>query len=140
MGNQTTWKSYDLKIVQMRQSGYTLQEIGDYAGVTRERIRQLLLKHCGNIEMSLLKESVLAREIGCPVWRLRKLRIQGILEARYRGKRFHCYDKGELEKVTLALQRYCQQCGKLIETNHFRKYCPQCREKRSREVCSGIES
>ena len=51
----------------MRQSGYTLQEIGDYAGVTRERVRQLLFKHCGNIEILMLAEKRVAEEIDYPL-------------------------------------------------------------------------
>ncbi len=140
MEKQPVWKSYNLQILQMRQSGYTLQEIGDYTGVTRERVRQLLLKHCGNIEMPLLKESGVAKETGCSIWRLKRLRKQGILKPRHRGKFFHYYDKSELEKVKLALQGHCLQCGELMVTNHVRKYCSECRGKRSSKVYSGIEN
>ena len=130
MGKQSVWKLYDSRIIQMRQSGYTLQEIGDYAGVTRERVRQLLLKRCGKFEMPVLTENRVAREIGYPIWQVTKLRKQGILKPKHRGKHMHCYDMSELEGIKLALRRYCPQCGDLIVMKSVRKYCPECREKR----------
>ena len=37
-------KTVGIEMIKMRQSGMTLQKIGDHFGVTRERVRQLLLK------------------------------------------------------------------------------------------------
>ena len=103
----SAWEVHSSRIVEMRRSGYTLQEIGDIVGVTRERVRQLLDEHCGKIETPLLSERKVADEIGCSIWRLKKLRRQGILQPRHRGKYLYYYDRGELEEVKLAVQRHC---------------------------------
>ena len=95
-----------MQIVKMRRSGYTLQEIGDYVGVTRERVRQMLQEHQAKTEAVLLIETKVAKLIGCSTDRLKRLRRQGIVNPMHRGKRFHCYDRAELEKVKLALQRH----------------------------------
>ncbi len=107
MGKPSVWELRIPQMVEMRRSGYTLQEIGDCFGVTRERIRQILQENCGKIEIPLLTETMVAKEIGCPIGRLRKLRIQGLVKPRHRRKNLHYYDKGELENVKLALRKHC---------------------------------
>ena len=89
MKKPPVWESHGLQIVEMRRSGYTLQEIGDYVGVTRERVRQILQEHHVKAEVGLLVETDAAKVLGCSIDRLRKLRKQGILNPMHRGKCFH---------------------------------------------------
>jgi hypothetical protein len=127
MRKHSVWKRYSLQITEMRRSGYTLREIGDSVGVTRERIRQLLQQHHVNVDILLLSEKRMAKVIGCPVGRIVKLREQGIINSRNHGKRSHYYDTGELEKAKLALQRHCLHCGQPLTMNYIGKYCYKCR-------------
>ena len=78
MKKVSIWELHGLRIVEMRRWGYTLEEIGDSIGVTRERVRQVLLEHSGRIETLLLAEAELAKEIGCSIWQVVSLRKQGI--------------------------------------------------------------
>ena len=98
------WELHKSEIIEMRQSGYTLQEIGDYLGVTRERVRQMLQEHCGKIEIPLLVEEMVAKELGCPQWRLRVLRKRGVLNPINRGKHLHYYHVAEIDKIRSALE------------------------------------
>lgn len=50
----TVYDTYDGLIAQWRGEGYTLQEIGNRVGVTRERIRQILNKYFGNPKYCLM--------------------------------------------------------------------------------------
>jgi len=115
-----------LQMVEMRRSGYTLQKIGDHVGVSRERVRQILEEHHVKPESQLLTESKVAKVIGCSIYRLRRVRKQGRLNPLHRGNPYHYYDKADLEKVKLALQRHCPRCGELLPMVHVGKYCSRC--------------
>ena len=127
------WELHGLRIVEMRRSGYTLQEIGDSIGVTRERVRQVLQERCGRIEKLFLTESEVASEIGCSIWRVVNLRKRGILKPCRRGNSLNYYDRGELENIRLAIQRYCLNCGEPLPINHIGKYCANCKGKHRRK-------
>lgn len=125
------WETYDGQIADMRRQGHTLQAISDKVGVTRERVRQILAKHYGEIKTNLVPEVKLARIIGCPVTRLRKLRISGVINP----VRYECsylYDRNEIEKAMLALQRNCEHCGVLLPMKNVGKRCPECKKEYKR--------
>jgi ribosomal protein S27AE len=126
MRRPPVWESHKLQMVEMRRSGYTLQKIGDYVGVSRERVRQILEEHHVKPEAGLLTETKVANVIGCSIGRLRRLRQQGMLNPVHRGNPFHYYDRAELEKVKLALQRRCPRCGELLPMVHVGRYCSRC--------------
>jgi DNA-directed RNA polymerase sigma subunit (sigma70/sigma32) len=46
----------DLKIIQLRKEGNTLDEIGREVSVTRERVRQILKKHAPDIVFGDIRE------------------------------------------------------------------------------------
>lgn len=41
------YKKRAKKILELRKSGWSLQKIGNKFGITRERVRQILLKYFG---------------------------------------------------------------------------------------------
>jgi AraC-like DNA-binding protein len=126
MTRPPVWESHRLQMVEMRRSGYTLQKIGDSVGVSRERVRQILKEHHVKPESQLLTESKVAKAIGCSICRLRRLRKQGMLNPLHRGNPFHYYDRAELEKVKLVMERRCPRCGELLPMVHMGKYCSRC--------------
>lgn len=129
---KSVWEAYNGQLADMRRSGASLQQIGDKAGVTRERIRQILKRHYGKIQVPLLVEKQAARIIGCGEWRLEKLREQGMLNPKHMGGRW-LYDRDELEKAMLLLQRVCAHCDEPIPlaVPTF-KYCEKCSRDRYR--------
>jgi hypothetical protein len=106
MRNNSVWALHSSKIIEMRRSGYTLREIGESVGVSRERIRQLLQENHVSVDIMLLSEKRMAKIIGCPFHQIAKLRKQDIIKPRNHGKFHHHYDYQmvDLEKLKLALQ------------------------------------
>lgn len=120
------------KMYALKRRGYSLQWIGDRFGVTRERVRQILAKHYGEIHIELLPENKVARVIGCTVSRLKALKQKGILTPKHYGHAW-LYKRDEMEKAILALQRNCQHCGQpILVGDGGWKYCPECREEHKR--------
>lgn len=125
---KSVWEAYNGQLADMRRSGASLRQIGNITGVTRERIRQILKRHYGKIQVPFLTEKRAARIIGCGDWRFKKLREQGLLKPKHMGRRW-LYDRDELEKAMLLLQRVCTHCGKPIPiVARGYKYCMKCSE------------
>ncbi len=125
------WETYSRQIANMRQQGYTLQEISDTVGVTRERIRQILWKHYRGIEPLLVPEQKVARIIGCSTFTLQKLRKSGVINPRH-SNYFYLYSRDDIEKATLVLQRSCPHCGKTLPMKHLGKHCSECKAESRR--------
>lgn len=53
-------------IYNMRQSGATLQRIGDEVGITKERVRQILVENHGSTKHQLISSEQLSRVLGLP--------------------------------------------------------------------------
>ncbi len=124
---------YNGTIPNMRKEGYTLQEIGNTMGVTRERIRQILARFYGNAKTDLLPEGRVAKIIGCNSHRLEKLRKQGVLTPRHTSYDW-LYSKEEIEKAISLLQgKLCVYCNQPIPLKkHLSKYCEVCSKERRR--------
>lgn len=121
----SVWETYNDQIADMRRQGHTLQVIGSTIGVTRERVRQIIKEHYGEIKRNLLTEPNVARIIGCSVTRLQNLRRSGVINPiRYEG--FHFYDRSETEKAMLVLQRNCKHCRIPLPIQNISKYCSRC--------------
>jgi hypothetical protein len=86
----------------MRDTGMTLQAIGDEVGVTRERVRQVLVRHYGTAKptMDLMTRLKVAKLIGCSEGRLAYLEQKGMLEPiKHPGSVIHYYDQEEFKKA-----------------------------------------
>lgn len=125
LGNKPAiWEVYDGQIAEMRLEGYTLQQIGEVTGVTRERIRQVLEQKFGRIEPVRCFEAEAARRIGCSACMLATLRKKGVVCPKRLGYHW-LYDANEMDKAKLAVEAYrqrrklvvlkCAQCGKEFE-------------------------
>jgi hypothetical protein len=66
-------------IKRLREAGYSLQQIAEKRGVTRERIRQVINKYYPGTEPKTLKETEAARTFGVLEFILWKLRGRGLV-------------------------------------------------------------
>lgn len=130
--NKGVVETYNGGIAALRRDGYSLQSIGDTIGVTRERVRQILNEYYGGTKVPLLNEAQAAKICGCSSAMIRKLRKQGKISPKIRGSRVYYYDRDNIEKAYLALQKNCTMCGKPIKQRH--KYCEKCGIERQRYI------
>lgn len=136
---ETTWEIYNGMIGHWRFSeGATLQTIADRTNRTRERIRQVLNERYGTTGLKgfMSYELEVANLIGVPVSRLCKLRLSGIIKPtkQTKGKTHYIlYDRNAIEKIMLALQRFCIHCGQAIPLD-IKNWliCDLCSEERKR--------
>lgn len=121
------WGVYNGLLMEWRQEGDTLQQIGDRVNRSRERIRQLLEEHYETTEISgFISRARLSEIIGCSSLRLKRLEEQGLLNPFRRGYH-HLYNKDEAERAVLVLQKFCKQCGKVIPLESLaRVRCSDC--------------
>jgi len=126
----SVWETYGQQIVEMRQSGHTLQEIGDTVGATRERIRQILNEQDIDFNTSLLSEAEVIRLMGCNREIFRRRREAGEITPSRTVKRYRYYDSHELEGIRAVIQRYCKNCGQPLPMIYQGKYCHDCRGAR----------
>lgn len=93
----SVWEVYGSQIVEMRRQGYTLQEIGDKVGVSRERVRQLLTEHNAP-KPSVYKQAQVARLVGCGDGVLDRLRKKGVVSPVRHGH-FWVYSPHDVNRV-----------------------------------------
>jgi len=119
---------YNGQIAVWREQGYTLQQIGDRVGVTRERVRQIINQfYAGTFPRFPNLESV-SKLLGCSRDRLLRLRKEGISTPERIGGQWR-YSPEDIEIIMLALHKNCPVCGKPVPVN--RKYCcPECQRAR----------
>jgi DNA-binding CsgD family transcriptional regulator len=53
----------DLKIIQLRKEGLSLDEIGRQTDLTRERVRQIIKKHASDLDFREIRDEVQKREL-----------------------------------------------------------------------------
>lgn len=127
------YDAYNGLIAKMRSEGYSLQFIGNTCGgVSRERIRQVLNKHFGGIKPAVLTENAVAKLLGCQYYQVTALRTKGIVTPKRMGH-FWCYNRDEIEKAALGIQKLCRDCGKpIVKRKRCIYYCLECAELRRR--------
>lgn len=108
------------QIAVWREQGYSLQQIGDRVGVTRERVRQILNQfYAGTFSRFPNQESV-STLLGCSLSILLRLRKEGISTPKRMGGQWR-YSPEDIAIIVLALYKNCPVCGKPVRVN--RKYC-----------------
>ena len=127
------------KIVELRIRGLTLEETGKIFGLTRERVRQLLVKKLGSTDFGYVSESRLAKLVGCSSIMIRNLRKAGEIIpdlTKHRGNNLVCYYYPTIAPIieNLLLSRKCPYCGNNlpIEASLNRKFCDKCKQERRR--------
>lgn len=119
------WQIYNGAIYRRRQEGATLQEIAnEVGGVSRERIRQILVKHYGSTEVEgLLTSRDLAGLIGASVRTIQNYAKRGVLRPllpRRSGR--HLLFRAEESLPKLLDWRKCKVCGEMVGGRR-RSYC-----------------
>ena len=112
-------------IVEMRQSAASLQQIASRFGVSRERIRQVLVEQYGSTKVNrLLGVAELARHAGCSQSYIRKLRRRGIIQpAKVVGKKRTLWKSETIDTIIQYISSHpCRVCNKLLPSNRW-VYC-----------------
>jgi len=106
----------------MRQSGATLQQTGNYFGISREWVRKLLDRHYGSTRIGeLLTAAELAAEAGCSPAYLRKLKRRGVIQpARVVGQ--STLWKPETVATIITYVDQCQVCHRPLPSDRW-AYC-----------------
>lgn len=112
---------------QMRQSGATLQQIGSPFGISRERVRQLLVKHYGSTRIQdLLTPAELSRLAGCSLRYIYKLTRRGVIQpAMVVGRGKTLWKPETTAAITTYIDRHrCRVCQRPLPSSR-RSYCSQ---------------
>lgn len=110
---------------QMRQSGTTLDQVGSRFGLTREGVRQLLIKHYGSTRVqNLLTATELTRLTGCDYSYISKLRRRGVIQpAMVVGHGRTLWKPETIATIILYIDRHsCPMCHGPIPSNRH-VYC-----------------
>ena len=126
------WHEHDGLIMEERQKGKTLQELGDEFEVTRERIRQLLQGHYGTTEFShLVSESRLAKRLKVSAWTLGRWRRKNKLPedvkmVKVGNTHYHFYKVEDIPKLVQFFEgkKTCPGCGGVMILGS--QYCRRC--------------
>lgn len=117
----------DGDIKKMREAGYTLAQIAQRGGVTRERIRQVINTFYPGTKPKTLTESQTAKMLGVTLDIIKGLRIKGVIQPIKIGA-FYRYDRKNLRKIKAALNRFCRVCGNPVPPGNT-KLCESCSVK-----------
>ncbi len=127
---------YGAEIVGMRRDGKTLQEIGDYYGVTRERIRQVLRDLYPGVKPivkpGIYNQKTVSVIVGISTQSVaelsKKLHLKPWTTLKYRW-----YDSEQVEIIENYLRnRKCKVCGRPLLSYRQRCYCIECCQHRWR--------
>jgi len=111
---------------QMRQSGASLQQIGSRFGISRERVRRLLVEHYGSTRIQeLLTVAELSRLAGCSLGYIFKLRQQGIITPAIIGPGRALWLPEAVAAITTYIDRHrCRVCHRPLPSSR-QTYCSQ---------------
>lgn len=109
----------------MRQSGATLQQIANHCGISRERVRKLLIKYYGSTRIQdLLTITELAHRAGCAQRYIYKLQYRGTIQpAKVIGHGRTLWEPETVATITLYIDSHrCRVCNKTVPSNR-QVYC-----------------
>ena len=110
---------------QMRQSGATLEQVGSRFGITRQRVRQLMVKHYGSTRVhELLTTTELCRLAGCTWKYIKKLRLRHVIQpAKVIGHGRTLWKPETVAAVIIYIDRHrCPVCQQPVPSNRI-VYC-----------------
>jgi hypothetical protein len=123
-------------ILQMRQAGAPMREIAEKAGVSKERVRQILARRLGSTHHEWLSTLQLCTMTGLPRNRIMDLRDGGVIAPAYTwdaGKRhYELWGPGVVRTVAdyYAKHRLCKVCNKPLPKNRILFCSDECRQER----------
>lgn len=124
---KTTMQLLDGDIKRLREEGYTLQQIGEKGGVTKEWIRQILKQYYPGTKSKVLSESQTAKILGVSITKIIHLRRKGLIRPEKTNKNYR-YDEKTIEEVKKTLYKPCRICGNPIPPRNT-TLCAVCSEK-----------
>jgi hypothetical protein len=118
-------------LIQERNKGKNLRQLGQMFGVSHEQIRQILAKH-GRAQVTFLAENTVALKLGYPVAWLIRLRKKGIISPTKPGGHW-LYSEEQVRQLSslIAEMRKCARCGELRPVG-YRKFCVKCSQYRKK--------
>ncbi len=127
---ESIWELYGGKIYDMRQAGDTLQEIGDGLGITRERVRQILVEHYGDTRFKqFLATGELAQLAGVSRKHVDYLANRGIIQPVGASSTKRLWDMEALRVVLSHRERQtCRICGRPLPNDQVSYCSPACRK------------
>jgi len=120
-------KSRNEEMIKLRNKGHTMQSIGDKFGITRERVRQILMKRNGTTEMDgLITRYKLSKIIGCADATIQHYEQLGEIKPKRVGN-FFLYKKSDIEKIASIVRRsilpdvmlVCKECGEIFSRRPY---------------------
>lgn len=112
------------EIKLLREAGYSLEQIAEKGGVTRERIRQIINRYYPGVKSKLLSERQVAKTFGVSPYTINSLRRRGLIHPVPIGDT-HRFDEKAVEEIKAALNRPCRICGNPIFPGNT-KLCEKC--------------
>lgn len=133
MPKLTAWDTYDGYIADKRKGGATLEEIGKEVGVTRERIRQILMEHYGTTKMTpLLTTRQLSQLAGLSVTTINIYHREGIIKPTNTSVKSPLYSVDALKAILDHRHRQCRICGKPVPIRCYAYCSPECHKEGDR--------
>jgi transcriptional regulator with XRE-family HTH domain len=118
-------------LIQERNKGSSLRQLGQMFGVSHEHVRKILAKN-GQSRVSLLAENMVAVKLGYPVDWLIQLRKAGVIKPTApEGHRLYSEEQVRQIPSLIAEMRRCDRCGQPRPLG-YRRFCRECSQHRKR--------
>jgi transcriptional regulator with XRE-family HTH domain len=112
-------------LIQERNKGKSLRQLGQMYGISHEQVRQILAKN-GRPRFLFLAENTVAVKLGYPVAWLIQLRKAGLIKPRKPGGHW-LYSEEQVRQFPslVAEMRRCNLCGEPRPLG-YRRFCSKC--------------
>lgn len=121
------WDTYNGYLADKREAGATLEDIGKEVGISRERVRQILVRHYGTTKMtSLLTTAQLAQLMNLSETTIGEYRKAGIIKPANDSSRHFLYGTDAI--IAISTFRRCRICDKPLSAGKLSYCSPECRK------------